>query len=151
MRNNTREDVVRQFSTAMRQAVDVDTPDAELLEFRYKLILEEVKELGEDIACAMAESHFKAGIPPKVKRRILKELADVQYVVSGMAVTLGLPLQEAFNLVHQSNMSKLGDDGEPIYRADGKVMKGPNYAPPNLEGLIPDDVPGFEYYDRGAN
>ena len=151
MRNNSREDVVRKFSVAMRQPVDVVTPDASLLEFRYNLILEEVKELGEEIACAMAESHFKTGIPLKVKRRILKELADVQYVVSGLAVTLGLPLQEAFNLVHQSNMSKLGDNGEPVYRADGKVMKGPNYVPPSLEELLPEDVPGFEYYDRGAN
>ena len=84
----------------------------------------------------MAESNFKLGVPNKVKARMLKEMADVQYVLSGLAVTLGLPLQEAFNRVHQSNMSKLGLDGKPLYRDDGKVMKGPNYLPPDMETLL---------------
>ena len=53
-----------------------------------------------------------------------------------MAVALGLPVQEAFNRVHASNMSKLDEDGNPIYREDGKVMKGPNYKPPYLEDLV---------------
>ena len=49
---------------------------------------------------------------------------------------MGWFLDEALNRVHISNMSKLGDDGKPIYREDGKVLKGPNYKPPNLEDLI---------------
>ena len=139
MRNKEREDVVAEFMEAMSQPTDVGNPTATLLEFRYNLIVEEVKELGEEIAYAMAESHFKAGIPNKVKIRMLKELADVQYVISGLAVTLGLPLQEAFNRVHRSNMSKLDEAGKPIYREDGKVLKGTNYVPPNLEDLFEDN------------
>jgi len=83
-------------------------------------------------------------ISPKTKERLLKEMDDLQYVLSGMAVVLGLPLQVAFTRVHQSNMSKLGADGKPVYRSDGKVLKGPNYTPPDLEDLV---TPGFEYYD----
>lgn len=138
MRNSSREDIVRRFSKAMGQPTEVSQPDAKLLEFRYKLILEEVAELGEEIAYAMAESNFKAGIPDKVKVRMLKELADVQYVVSGLAVTFGLPLEEAFIRVHNSNMSKLDDNGKPAYNTDGKVLKGRNYTPPNLDNLIGD-------------
>lgn len=136
MKDSTREDVVKEFMKAMKQPVGVKNPTAKLLEFRYNLLLEEVKELGEEIAIAMAETAFKDGIPDKVMIRILKEAADVQYVLSGLVVTLDLPMQEAFNRVHKSNMSKLDDEGNPIYREDGKVMKGPNYAPPNLESLV---------------
>jgi len=139
MRNLTREDQVREFMNAMGQETEVAAPSAALLEFRYTLIIEEVKELGEEMAIAMAESHFKTGLSAKTKSRLLKELADVQYVISGLAETLGLPLQEAFNRVHASNMSKLGDDGKPVYRADGKVLKGVNYVPPNMEDLFPEE------------
>lgn len=148
MTNITREDQVREFMKAMGQEVDVENPSASLLEFRYKLIIEEVKELGEEIAIAMAESHFKTGLSPKTKMRMLKEIADIQYVISGLAETLGLPLQEAFNRVHTSNMSKFDDNGKPIFRADGKVLKGPNYVPPNLEDFFPeeDDEDQAVYY-----
>lgn len=135
MRNITREDQVAEFMSAAGQQIDVEQPDENLLEFRYSLILEEVKELGEEVAYAMAESKFKDGIPEKVKIRMLKELADIQYVISGFALTFGLPLQEAFNRVHRSNMSKFVN-GKPVFNDKGKVMKGPNYAPPNLEDLI---------------
>ena len=67
---------------------------------------------------------------------MLKELADVQYVLSGMAVSLGLPLQEAFNRVHKSNMSKAGADGKAIRREDGKVLKGPSYVEASMDGLV---------------
>jgi predicted HAD superfamily Cof-like phosphohydrolase len=66
----------------------------------------------------------------------MKETADVQYIVSGMNVTFGLPADQVFDRVHDSNMSKLGDDGKPVRRDDGKVMKGPNYHPPTLDDLI---------------
>jgi predicted HAD superfamily Cof-like phosphohydrolase len=131
-----REDVVREFHEIMGQAVGEKQPTADLLELRYKLLCEEVKEVGEEVAYAMAESHFKEGVPDKVKIRLLKELADVQYVLSGFAVALGLPLEKAFFRVHKSNLSKLGEDGRPIYRDDGKVLKGPNYQPVNLEDLF---------------
>ena len=66
----------------------------------------------------------------------LKELADLVYVCYQYAENMGWFLDEALDRVHQSNMSKLGEDGLPIYREDGKVLKGPNYAPPNLTDLI---------------
>ena len=66
----------------------------------------------------------------------LKELADLVYVCYQMAASQDWDLDEAMRRVHESNMSKLGEDGKPIYRADGKVLKGPNYQPPNLEDLV---------------
>jgi len=67
---------------------------------------------------------------------LLKELADLVYVVYGTAVSLGLNLDEALERVHESNMSKLGEDGKPIYREDGKVLKGSNYKEPYLGDLV---------------
>ena len=66
----------------------------------------------------------------------LKELADLVYVCYQYAENMGWFLDEALDRVHLSNMSKLGEDGLPIYREDGKVLKGPNYAPPTLTDLI---------------
>ena len=65
----------------------------------------------------------------------LNELADLVYVCFQYAASQEWDLDEAMRRVHKSNMSKLGEDGKPIYRADGKVLKGPNYAPPNLKDL----------------
>ena len=66
----------------------------------------------------------------------LKELADLVYVCYQFAANEGWDLDEAMKRVHDSNMSKLDEHGKPIYREDGKVMKGPNYAPPHLEDLV---------------
>ena len=66
----------------------------------------------------------------------LKELADLVYVCYQYAANEEWDLDEAMKRVHNSNMSKLDEYGKPIYREDGKVMKGPNYAPPNLEDLV---------------
>jgi predicted HAD superfamily Cof-like phosphohydrolase len=66
----------------------------------------------------------------------LKELADLVYVCFQYAENMEWDLEEALDRVHKSNMSKLGLDGKPIRRADGKVLKGPNYQPPNLTDLI---------------
>ena len=66
----------------------------------------------------------------------LKELADLVYVCYQYAESQDWDLDEAMRRVHTSNMSKLGEDGKPIYRGDGKVLKGPNYAPPELNNLI---------------
>ena len=65
----------------------------------------------------------------------LKELADLVYVCYQYAENMGWFLDEALNRVHESNMSKLGEDGKPVYREDGKVLKGPNYKPPDLTDL----------------
>ena len=63
-------------------------------------------------------------------------LTDLLYVIYGMGITYGLNLDECFKEVHRSNMSKLGADGKPIYRSDGKVLKGENYSPPNLKRIL---------------
>ena len=66
----------------------------------------------------------------------LKELADLVYVAFQYAENMEWDLEEALDRVHKSNMSKLGLDGTPIRRADGKVLKGPNYKEPTLTDLI---------------
>ena len=72
-----------------------------------------------------------------VQAGCLKELADLVYVCYQYAANMNWNLDEALNRVHESNMSKLDDDGKPIYREkDGKVLKGPNYKPPTLEDLV---------------
>ena len=70
------------------------------------------------------------------KENALKELADLVYVCYQYAANMQWNLDEAMDRVHKSNMSKLDDYGKPIYREDGKVLKGPNYKPPNLEDLV---------------
>ena len=67
---------------------------------------------------------------------VAKELADLLYVTYGVAVEMGINLDEVFNEVHKSNMSKLGSDGKPIYREDGKVLKGPNYRQADIESIL---------------
>ncbi len=98
--------------------------DKELVELRLKLIEEEVRELREALET-----------PERDLRDILKELADVQYVLSGFAVVFGLPLPEAFRRVHASNLTKFVN-GVMEKREDGKLMKGPNYTPPVLDDLV---------------
>lgn len=66
-------------------------------------------------------------------------LADLDYVINGMALQYGINLDDCFAEVHRSNMSKLGEDGKPIYREDGKVLKGPNYFKPNLLPFVKND------------
>ena len=66
---------------------------------------------------------------------VLKELADLVYVCYQYAAHEGWDLDEAMNRLHESNLSKLDENGDPIFRADGKVLKGPNYKPPYLGDL----------------
>lgn len=66
----------------------------------------------------------------------LKELADLVYVCFQYAENMEWDLDQALDRVHKSNMSKLGLDGKPIRRVDGKVLKGPNYKPPILNDLV---------------
>lgn len=71
-----------------------------------------------------------------LKADCLKELADLVYVCYQYATRHGWDLDEAMDRVHASNMSKFGPNGEVYLREDGKVMKGPNYQPPNLIDLV---------------
>ena len=96
---------------------------------QQKIIVEEFKEFLEAEGMLFMKS-------PEHQEHALKELADLVYVCYQYAENMGWFLDEALNRVHESNMSKLGEDGKPIYRDDGKVLKGPNYKPPNLEDLF---------------
>ncbi len=91
-----------------------------------------------DIDHAIEYLERNENIPKELLMNMLKELADMQFVISGASVAIKplRKLDEAFKRVFESNMSKLGDDGKPVYREDGKVLKGPNYNPPNLTDLI---------------
>ena len=70
--------------------------------------------------------------------KVAKELSDIDYVVQGTNVGMGLPAEAVATCTHDSNMSKVGPDGKPIYREDGKVLKGPTYfkAEPRIAGLL---------------
>ena len=93
------------------------------------LIVEEFKEFIEaDYNMAMMDINSRADC--------LKELADLVYVAAQYAENMDWDLEQALRRVHQSNMSKLGEDGKPIRRDDGKVLKGPNYQPPTLTDLV---------------
>ena len=93
------------------------------------LIVEEFKEFLD------AENQLIKGFAVNAAD-CLKELADLVYVCYQYAENLGWDLDEALHRVHQSNLSKLDDNGQPLYRNDGKVLKGPNYQPPNLNNLV---------------
>ena len=75
-----------------------------------------------------------------VNKRDLKEtidaLTDILYVTYGAGHAFGVNLDKCFEEVQSSNMSKLGEDGKPIYNENGKVMKGPNYFKPNLNQFL---------------
>lgn len=90
---------------------------------RRSLIAEEAREVDEALASYVLED-------------IAKELADLVYVVYGTALTYGIDLDVVLAEVHRSNMSKLGDDGRPVLRADGKVLKGPHYREADIAGLL---------------
>ena len=87
------------------------------------LIVEEFKEF----MYAATEESYEAE---------LKELSDLVYVCFQYAENMEWDLETALNRVHESNLSKLGLDNKPIRGSDGKVMKGPNYQPPNLQDLV---------------
>ena len=96
---------------------------------QHNLIVEEFKEFlqAEGMLFMHGRNH---------QEHALKELADLVYVCYQYAENMGWFLDEALNRVHESNLSKLDEDGKPIYREDGKVLKGPNYKPPDLSDLI---------------
>lgn len=99
--------------------------DKKTNDLRVSLIAEELGELKTALAAGDEVGTLDA-------------LADLQYVIGGAWVALGLwrLKSAAVSEVHRSNMSKLGADGRPIYREDGKILKGPNYTPPDLAQIL---------------
>lgn len=116
---------VAQFMTTFGQEVKTSPsfPDYDTIKLRRELIDEELKEL--DVA-----------ISDNDPVEVADALTDLLYVIYGMGHSFGLDLQKCFDEVHRSNMSKLDEDGKPIYREDGKILKGPSYTPPNLKDII---------------
>ena len=129
-----REMSVQEFQVAMDQPIDINFTKHQLM-LRMSLIDEEVSELREEVMNAIEQLTESDRVSQPIHTQIIKELCDVMYVISGFAVTFGLPVDEAFSRIHKSNMSKMVD-GKPLKNTEGKVLKGPNYAPPVLNDLV---------------
>lgn len=106
---------------------DYINTDISVDELFIRLIGEEFEELKEAVTNNIGCHHSDIDIAP-----VQDALGDLLYVVIGTAVRWGFDIEGIFNEIHRSNMSKLGADGKPIYREDGKLLKGPNYSAPTL-------------------
>lgn len=133
--------MVEVFHKLFDQPVN-QAPTKEVVQLRANLIQEEAKEVLEEL------SNIKASLIRKEagskdthayyehEVALLKELCDLLYVVYGTAVAFGYDIDGAFEEVHRSNMSKLGVDGRPVRREDGKALKGPNYFKANVAPYV---------------
>ena len=118
-------DDVKTFMQTFGQEVKIkaEFPKKKIVKLRYDLIKEELNELQN----AMNTKNLK---------EIADALTDILYVTYGAGHAYGIDLDKCFSEVQRSNMSKLGEDGKPIYNKKGKVMKGPKYFEPNLKQFI---------------
>ena len=116
---------VKKFMTIFGQEVKEKAgfPKDEIVSLRYELIEEELAE-------------FKDAIDKKDIKEVADALTDILYVTYGAGHAFGINLDKCFKEVQSSNMSKLGNDGKPIYNKKGKVMKGPKYFKPNLNKFV---------------
>ena len=112
---------VKKFMKKFGQEVKIKSefPNNQTTQLRYDLIKEELDELDQ-------------AIKDKDIKEVADALTDILYVTYGAGHAFGIDLDKCFQEVQNSNMSKLGSDGKPIYNENGKVMKGPNYFEPNL-------------------
>ena len=140
------EALVRRFHHVYGLPVQTDgaSLERESLDMRMSLIAEEFSELVGAVygqaARAEIESSYRRAVAADDGARDTVEtadaLADLIYVIYGMALETGIDLASVLAEVQRSNMSKLGADGKPVYREDGKVLKGPDYFPPNVEAVL---------------
>ncbi len=116
---------VKKFMTVFGQEVKekAEFPNPQITSLRYELIKEELEEL-------------KDAIEKKDIKEVADALTDILYVTYGAGHSFGINLDKCFKEVQNSNMSKLGADGKPIYNDKGKVMKGPNYFEPDLKKFV---------------
>ena len=98
-------------------------PEDKIVNLRLDLIREELSELEEAVA-------------KKDIKEVADALTDILYVTYGAGHAFGINLDKCFEEVQNSNMSKLGSDGKPIYNEHGKVMKGPDYFKPDLSKFV---------------
>ena len=106
-----------------------------LWDMQVCIICEESKEFLD-----AADEVFADPENQEKRNELLKELSDIVFVCYQFAAAFNLDLDEAMQRVYESNMSKLDEQGKPIYRVDGKVLKGPNYKPRHLEDCIPKPI-----------
>ena len=116
---------VRKFMKIFGQEIKEKAafPNNKISSLRYDLIKEELDEL-------------RVAIDNKNLKEVADALTDILYVTYGAGHAFGINLDKCFQEVQNSNMSKLGLDGKPIFNESGKVMKGPNYIKPDLGKLI---------------
>tara|TARA_B100001121_G_C18401171_1_gene485506 strand:+ start:114 stop:485 length:372 start_codon:yes stop_codon:yes gene_type:complete len=116
---------VKKFMKTFGQEVKekAEFPTDKITSLRYDLIQEELDELKE----AMDNRDIK---------EVADALTDILYVTYGAGHAFGINLDKCFAEVQNSNMSKLGEDGKPIYNEKGKVLKGPNYFKPDLKKFV---------------
>ena len=116
---------VRKFMETFGQEIreKASFPDQKITSLRSDLIEEEVGEL-------------KDAIKSKDIKEVADALTDILYVTYGAGHAFGINLDKCFEEVQNSNMSKLGSDGKPIFNEHGKVMKGPDYFKPNLSKFV---------------
>lgn len=112
------------FRIAMTDKLTIDLPP-DIIKLRFNLMKEENEEYLE-----AAENNDMI--------EVADALGDMLYILCGTILTHGMQhkIQEVFEEIQRSNMSKLGEDGQPIYREDGKVLKGPNYFKPNIKDIL---------------
>jgi len=116
---------VKKFMETFGQEIKekAEFPEEKITSLRYDLIKEELDEL-------------KEAIDMRDIKEVADALTDILYVTYGAGHAFGINLDKCFKEVQDSNMSKLGSNGKPIYNESGKVMKGPNYFKPNLNKYI---------------
>ena len=116
---------VKKFMETFGQEVKTkaEFPSEKIVKLRYELIREELDE-------------FEEAIKTKNLKEVADSVTDILYVTYGAGIAFGLDLDKCFREVQRSNMSKLGEDGKPIYNESGKVMKGPKYFEPDLKKFI---------------
>ena len=116
---------VKKFMKTFGQEVKTkaEFPSDKIVKLRYDLIREELDE-------------FADAIEKKDIKEVADALTDILYVTYGAGHAFGINLDKCFEEVQNSNMSKLGPDGKPIYNEHGKVMKGPDYFKPDLNKFV---------------
>lgn len=120
-------DFHKAFGLTINNSPTLKLPE-EVLQLRYDLMKEENEE-------------YLEAVTNRDKLEMADALGDMLYILCGTIISHGMQhkIEEVFDEIQKSNMSKLGIDGKPIYRADGKVLKGPNYFKPDIASVLKDN------------
>jgi predicted HAD superfamily Cof-like phosphohydrolase len=129
-RPKTNSELVGEFHEAfgVKEPVGATVPDDATIRLRRSLIAEEKREVEDELFAFFDGAGNLANLA--------KELADLLVVTYGTARTFGIDIDAVFAEVHRSNMSKLGEDGKPVLREDGKVLKSDRYRPADVQSVL---------------